>query len=62
MSAPFSHLFYFEENQNIDGGVSRLEFIDHNVAAGSHYVECELAGEEDDRNVAPFKVIGIFSS
>ena len=57
-----SHSFYFEGDQNIDGGVSRLEFIDHNVAAGSHYVECELAGEEDDRNVAPFKVIGIFSS
>ncbi|KAI0074358.1 hypothetical protein K474DRAFT_1665555 [Panus rudis PR-1116 ss-1] len=39
-----------------------LEMIDHNVPAGSHFVECILMGEEDDRNVPPFKLIGIFAS
>lgn len=43
-------------------GMGRLEVIDHHVAAGSHYVECSLMGEEDDRNVVPFKIIGIFST
>ena len=40
----------------------RLHFIDRHVARGSHYVECQLLGEEDDRNVPPFKIIGIFST
>lgn len=40
----------------------RLEIIDHNVPRGSHYVECTLIGEEDDRNVPPFKIIGIFAT
>jgi hypothetical protein len=40
----------------------RLEIIDHNVARGSHFVECQLLGEEDDRNVPPFKIIGIFAT
>ena len=39
-----------------------LEIIDHYVARGSHYIECQLLGEEDDRNVPPFKIIGIFST
>ncbi|OCH90489.1 hypothetical protein OBBRIDRAFT_730676 [Obba rivulosa] len=39
-----------------------LEMIDHRVSRGSHYVECQLLGEEDDRNVPPFKIIGIFST
>ena len=40
----------------------RLHYIDHHVTRGSHYVECQLLGEEDDRNVPPFKIIGIFST
>ncbi|EIW53319.1 uncharacterized protein TRAVEDRAFT_31521 [Trametes versicolor FP-101664 SS1] len=39
-----------------------LKMIDHRVARGTHYVECQLLGEEDDRNVPPFKIIGIFST
>ncbi|KAI0672251.1 hypothetical protein C8Q78DRAFT_971008 [Trametes maxima] len=39
-----------------------LRMIDHGVARGTHYVECQLLGEEDDRNVPPFKIIGIFST
>ncbi|KAI0772917.1 hypothetical protein BD413DRAFT_663067 [Trametes elegans] len=39
-----------------------LTMIDHRVARGTHYVECQLLGEEDDRNVPPFKIIGIFST
>ncbi|KAI0943672.1 hypothetical protein AcW1_002773 [Taiwanofungus camphoratus] len=39
-----------------------LEMIDHHVASGSHYVECQLMGEEDDRNIPPFRIIGIFST
>ncbi len=42
--------------------VCRLKMIDHRVARGTHYVECQLLGEEDDRNVPPFKIIGIFST
>ena len=40
----------------------RLHFIDRHVARGSHYVECQLLGEEDDRNVPAFKIIGIFAT
>ena len=40
----------------------RLHFIDRHVARGNHYVECQLLGEEDDRNVPPFKIIGIFAT
>lgn len=36
--------------------------IDHYVTRGTHYVECALLGEEDDRNVPPFKIIGVFST
>lgn len=39
-----------------------LEIIDHFVARGSHFIECQLLGEEDDRNVPSFKIIGIFST
>ncbi|KAI0705419.1 hypothetical protein C8Q76DRAFT_630930 [Earliella scabrosa] len=39
-----------------------LHMIDHRVSRGSHYVECQLLGEEDDRNVPPFKIIGIFAT
>ena len=40
----------------------RLQIIDRHVPRGSHYVECQLLGDEDDRNVPPFKIIGIFST
>ncbi|RPD61605.1 hypothetical protein L226DRAFT_545258 [Lentinus tigrinus ALCF2SS1-7] len=39
-----------------------LQMIDRRVARGTHYVECQLLGEEDDRNVPPFKIIGIFAT
>jgi len=42
--------------------VPTLVMIDHNVGEGSHFAECQLMGEEDDRGVAPFKIIGIFAS
>ena len=39
----------------------RLQVIDHYVGRGSHFVECQLLGEEG-QGVAPFKIIGIFST
>ncbi|CAL1709732.1 unnamed protein product [Somion occarium] len=51
-----------ENAANIGESKPALEMIDHNVIAGSHFVECQLTGEEDDRNVPPFKIIGIFAS
>ncbi|KAH9034767.1 hypothetical protein EDB85DRAFT_1863703 [Lactarius pseudohatsudake] len=38
-----------------------LQLIDHNVARGSHYVECVLLGSEG-ASVPPFKIIGIFAT
>ncbi|TFL07432.1 Cap64 protein [Pterulicium gracile] len=38
-----------------------LEWIDHHVSRGSHYVECQLMGEEDE-GVPMFKIIAVFSS
>ena len=42
-------------------GRQRLEFIDHNVAKGSHFVECMLLGSEGS-SVSPFKIIGVFAT
>jgi len=39
-----------------------LQIIDRNVAWGSHYVECELVGEEGDRNLPSFRILGIFAT
>lgn len=39
----------------------RLEMIDHFVGRGSHFVECQLLGEEG-QTVPAFKIIGIFAS
>ena len=39
----------------------RLLMIDHNVARGSHYVECILLGSEG-AIVSPFKIIGVFAT
>lgn len=38
-----------------------LRIIDHFVARGSHFVECQLLGEEGQR-VPAFKIIGVFST
>ena len=45
-----------------DWEIDRLQYIDRNVPRGNHYVECQLLGEEDDRNVPAFKIIGIFAT
>lgn len=42
-------------------GLHRLKVIDHFVTLGSHFVECELLGEEG-RGVPMFKILGIFST
>ncbi len=39
----------------------RLEWIDHNVGRGSHYVECILLGSEG-ASVSPFKILGVFAT
>jgi len=39
-----------------------LEMIDHHVAGGSHFVECQLMGEEDERNIPAFRIIGVFAT
>ncbi|KAI0342381.1 hypothetical protein BDW22DRAFT_1357715 [Trametopsis cervina] len=51
-----------ENAAQIGEATPSLEIIDRAVAKGSHYVECQLLGEEEDRNVPPFKIIGIFST
>lgn len=51
-----------ENSAGIGEPTPALEIIDHHVTGGAHYVECQLSGEEDDRNVVPFKIIGIFST
>jgi len=38
-----------------------LQMIDHFVTQGSHFVECQLLGEEGQA-VPAFKIIGIFST
>ncbi|KZT00724.1 uncharacterized protein LAESUDRAFT_665546 [Laetiporus sulphureus 93-53] len=39
-----------------------LEMIDHQVSTGPHFVECQLMGEEDDRDIPAFRIIGIFAT
>jgi hypothetical protein len=39
---------------------SRLEVIDRSVSRGSHYVECQLLGEEGYR-IPEFKILGFFA-
>ena len=39
----------------------RLKMIDHYVGRGSHFVECQLLGEEG-QSVPMFKIIGIFAT
>ncbi|KAL4269320.1 Cap64p [Pleurotus pulmonarius] len=38
-----------------------LEMIDHYVSRGSHFVECQLLGEEGE-GVPPFKIVGVFTT
>ncbi|KDQ56545.1 hypothetical protein JAAARDRAFT_179126 [Jaapia argillacea MUCL 33604] len=38
-----------------------LQVIDHFVTRGSHYVECQLLGEEG-RGVPAFKILGVFTT
>lgn len=42
-------------------GFNRLQIIDRGVDAGSHFVECQLMGEEGEGS-APFKILGIFAT
>jgi hypothetical protein len=35
--------------------------IDHHVTTGAHFVECQLLGEEGTE-IAPFKLLGIFTT
>ncbi|TCD68771.1 Cap64p [Steccherinum ochraceum] len=51
-----------ENYGNVGEDTPSLEIIDRGVAPGSHYVECQLMGEEDERGVPPFKIIGIFAT
>ena len=39
----------------------RLQLIDHFVSRGSHYVECQLQGEEGQA-VPDFRILGIFAT
>ncbi|KAH9929083.1 uncharacterized protein BXZ73DRAFT_90513 [Epithele typhae] len=51
-----------ENAADVGEATPTLRFIDHHVQSGPHYVECQLLGEEDDRNMPAFKIIGIFST
>ncbi|KDQ06755.1 hypothetical protein BOTBODRAFT_39359 [Botryobasidium botryosum FD-172 SS1] len=46
---------------DVDVATPDLVIIDRGVSAGSHYVECQLLGEEG-RAVPPFKILGIFTT
>ncbi|KZT54999.1 hypothetical protein CALCODRAFT_437835 [Calocera cornea HHB12733] len=50
-----------EGEADVNNPVPTLTFIDRSVAAGSHYVECELHGEEG-HPVAPFRIMGVFAT
>ncbi|KZT36267.1 hypothetical protein SISSUDRAFT_1050118 [Sistotremastrum suecicum HHB10207 ss-3] len=46
---------------DIDQARPGLKIIDRKVAAGSHFVECELLGEEG-HSVPAFKILGVFAT
>ncbi|KIY69272.1 Cap64 protein [Cylindrobasidium torrendii FP15055 ss-10] len=50
-----------ENSAQIGESTPRMEIIDHFVTRGSHFVECQLLGEEG-QTVPAFKIIGIFAS
>ena len=46
---------------DVDRSTPSLTIIDRRVSRGSHFVECSLDGEEG-KPVAPFKILGIFTT
>ncbi|PFH45341.1 hypothetical protein AMATHDRAFT_71805 [Amanita thiersii Skay4041] len=50
-----------ENAADVGEAVPMLEMIDHYVTRGSHFVECQLLGEEG-QGVPMFKIMGIFST
>ncbi|KAF8625721.1 hypothetical protein AX15_005227 [Amanita polypyramis BW_CC] len=50
-----------ENAANVGEATPTLEIIDHFVTRGSHFVECQLLGEEGQA-VPMFKILGIFST
>ncbi|KAJ7608455.1 hypothetical protein FB45DRAFT_387785 [Roridomyces roridus] len=50
-----------ENAADVGESVASLYYIDHYVSRGSHFVECQLVGEEG-RGVPIFKIIGIFAT
>ncbi|KAJ7507134.1 hypothetical protein B0H11DRAFT_2271654 [Mycena galericulata] len=50
-----------ENAADVPDPIASLYYIDHFVTRGSHFVECQLMGEEG-QGVPIFKIIGIFST
>ncbi|CAK5269766.1 unnamed protein product [Mycena citricolor] len=50
-----------ENAADVPEATAALFYIDHFVSRGSHFVECQLMGEEG-QSVPAFKIVGIFSS
>ncbi|KAJ6613622.1 CAP64-like protein [Mycena sp. CBHHK59/15] len=50
-----------ENAADVTESTAALHYIDHFVSRGSHFVECQLLGEEG-QGVPMFKIIGIFST
>ncbi|KAJ7241721.1 hypothetical protein B0H12DRAFT_1133484 [Mycena haematopus] len=50
-----------ENAADVSEPTATLYYIDHYVSRGSHFVECQLLGEEG-KGVAIFKIIGIFAT
>ncbi|KAF8961368.1 Cap64 protein [Flammula alnicola] len=50
-----------ENAADVGEPIPALQIIDHYVSRGSHFVECQLLGEEG-QGVPAFKIIGIFST
>lgn len=50
-----------ENAADIGDAIPTLNMIDHYVGRGSHFVECQLLGEEG-QSVPMFKIIGIFAT
>ncbi|KAF7329690.1 hypothetical protein MKEN_00232100 [Mycena kentingensis (nom. inval.)] len=50
-----------ENAADVNDPTAALYYIDHFVSRGSHFVECQLMGEEG-QGVHPFKILGIFAT
>ncbi|KAF7326429.1 CAP64-like protein [Mycena sanguinolenta] len=50
-----------ENAADVGESTAALYYIDHYVSRGSHFVECQLMGEEG-KGVPLFKIIGVFST